>query len=206
MVQLGWRVKGLMLASAVGMMLGGCSSAPALTRSGFLSDYSALKDVDECQRVYTSSRLREYRSFMVDPVEVRWHEDVDSEEIAAYCRRAMTSALEDHGLTVTSTPGPGTARIRIAVTSISEATWWKKVHPASNLAGAGRGGAAMESEVVDSMTGEQLGAVVQSGAGNRFKAFNFSTGSDVKSTIDAWARETGDRIDGQRSAGGLPLF
>lgn len=61
--------------------------------------------------------------------------------------------------------------------------------------GAGCGGAAMEAEIVDSVTGEQVAAVIRSGVGSQFRAFNISTVSDVKNTIDVWARDAGHQLD-----------
>jgi hypothetical protein len=45
----------------------------------------------------------------------------------------------------------------------------------------------MEGEVLDSVTGKQLGAVVQAAPGNQFNFTAFSTVDDVKSAIDKWA-------------------
>jgi hypothetical protein len=92
---------------------------------------------------------------------------------------------------ITETPGFHVARLRIAITGIADSTWWMKLHPASKLAGAGTGGAAMEGEVVDSRSGKQLGAVVQASTGNQFNIAAFSTVDDVQSAIDKWI----DRMD-----------
>ena len=62
------------------------------------------------------------------------------------------------------------------------------------MTGAGLGGASMEGEVVDSVTGKQLGAVVQSGKGNQFELDTFSELDDVKDVIDSWAEAAGKRL------------
>lgn len=53
----------------------------------------------------------------------------------------------------------------------------------------------------DAVTGEQLAAVVQTGVGSQFTVLNFSTVSDVKSTIDQWVKNACDRLDELRAAG-----
>lgn len=91
---------------------------------------------------------------------------------------------------MTDRPGVGVARVQIALTDIAESTWWRKIHPVWRSLGAGTGGASMEAEIVDSVTGERLAAVIQTVSGNQFDFTAFSTLADVKSAIDKWA-ETG---------------
>ncbi len=192
------------LLAGLSLLASACSSIPPTTKSGFLSSYSSLQEVDEHRLRYVSPDLRSYSSFMVDPVHIESLDDdlrpSDRAEIARYCRDAFVRVMQDRGFAITSTPGPYTGRLRIALTSIEDATWWKKIHPASGLLGAGRGGAAMEAEIVDSTTGVQLAAVVQSGVGDKFKAFNISTVSDVKNTIDVWAEDAAKRFERLRAA------
>jgi hypothetical protein len=183
----------------LGLLLGGCSSSPATTHSGFLSDYSKLRAVNDRKMNFISPELKTYRSFMVDPVQFRAQRSslkaADRAEIAAYMKDAIERVLQGAGYTLVAKPSADTARFRLAITNVHESTWWMKVHPGSNLAGAGRGGAAMEGEIVDANTGDQLAAVVQAGTGSQFTAFNYSTVSDIKSTIDEWAKVAAERFD-----------
>lgn len=191
------------LACIAALFVGGCSSAPAMTESGFLSDYSKLTDVTATRMRFVTPALKDYKAFIVDPVQIRSQASElsapDRAEIAVYFRDAFVKVLTDRGYAITSTPGVGTARVRIALTNMQQSTWWMKVHPASSLSGAGRGGASMEGEVIDSVTGKQVAAVVQAGVGSQFTAFNYSTVSDIKSTIDEWAKNAGNRLDDLRS-------
>ena len=57
----------------------------------------------------------------------------------------------------------------------------------------------MEGEVLDSVSGKQIGAVVQASPGNQFNFTNFSTVADVKSAIDKWADQAGRRLDEMRA-------
>lgn len=107
--------------------------------------------------------------------------------------------VEGQGLGVVDRPGVGVARVRLALTDVAKSTWWQKIHPASRMTGAGTGGAAMEGEVIDSVTGEQVAAIVQAGQGNQFDFSAFSTLADVKNAIDAWAEQAGARLKELRS-------
>lgn len=185
-----------LLLCAISMV--GCSSAPALTHTGFLSSYDRLETVNDNRMRYIAPELKNYQAFIIDPVQISSQKGQlkpeDRAEIATYFRESLVKVLGETGYKVTSTPGVGTARIRVALTNVQDSKWWMKVHPVGNLAGGGRGGASMESEIIDSVTGEQLAAVVQAGTGSQFTAFNYSTVSDIKSTIDEWARNAGQRL------------
>lgn len=193
------------LAMVLAGLLGGCSSAPATTHSGFLSDYSKLRAVNDQKMSFISPELKTYRSFMVDPVQFRAQRSKlsaeDRAEIARYMKESIETVLQNAGYKLVSAAGADTARFRIAITNVHESTWWMKIHPGSNLAGAGRGGAAMEGEIVDATTGDQLAAVVQAGTGSQFTAFNYSTVSDIKSTIDEWAKVAAARFEELQKSG-----
>jgi hypothetical protein len=180
-------------------LIGGCSSAPAVTQTGFLSSYANLSEAGENRMRYTSPSLKDYSSFIVDPVQVSSEKATlsaeDRAKVAKYFRESLSKSLKERGYTVTDTAGAKTARIRVAITNVHESTWWQKVHPASSLAGAGRGGASMEGEVIDSVTGEQLAGVVQSGVGSQFTVGNFSTVADLENVIDQWVKTAVDRLD-----------
>ena len=170
----------------------GCANRPAPTHTGFLSDYSKLEPLSDSRARYQSGRVRggEYTSFIVDPVEARAPitkiSAADRAEATNYMRAKIIDMLQRNGETVTDTPGVGVARIRLALTDVGKSQWWMKIHPVTRTAGAGTGGAAMEGEVIDSVTGEQLGAIVQAGVGDRFDLTAFSTLADVKNAIDKW--------------------
>lgn len=179
----------LLLLIAIG---GGCASKPALTHSGFLSDYTKLAPIDSDRARYQSPDAKQYRSFIVDPVKIQVSADAlspaDQAEAARHFQRAFEGAIKEAGYGVTNAPGAGVGRVRLALTDVAASTWWKKIHPVTRAIGAGTGGAAMEAEVVDSLTGAQVAAVVQAGTGNQFRLANFTTLADVKSAIDGWAR------------------
>lgn len=181
----------------------GCTTTtPAPT--GFLSDYSKLEDVKPGWMRYVSPKLGDYSSFIVDPVEIRVERDVlDAEkraEVARYMRDALIKVLEENDYAVVPEAGMKTARLCVAITDIQDSKWYLNIHPASKITGAGKGGASMEAEVIDSVTGEQLAAVIRRGQGKQFELSPFSTVNDVKAVIDEWAKSASERLKELREA------
>jgi hypothetical protein len=58
-------------------------------------------------------------------------------------------------------------RLRIAITGIEKTTPIANIHPAMKMSGMGLGGAAMEAEAVDSVSGDRVAAVVDAQSGRR---------------------------------------
>lgn len=178
---------------------GGCASTPP-PRTGFLSDYSRLERIDDNKARWVSPKARQYKAFMVDPVQLRAVKDppvLTPEEratVANYMHDAFVSVLRDGGYGIESRPGVDVARVRFALTDIKTANALLSLHPASKLTGAGTGNVAMEGEVIDSVTGEQLAAVVKRGSGNQFELDTFDKLDDIKDVIDDWAKEMGERL------------
>jgi hypothetical protein len=67
--------------------------------------------------------------------------------------------------------------------------------PQTKLIGSGLGGATLEVEMVDSETGEQIGALVESQLGKRLSLEGVSTWGDAKGVMDRWANRLRQRID-----------
>lgn len=182
------------------MGLWGCGSDP-VPRTGFISDYSSLKVVDSQKDRYVSPKLSQYQAYIVDQVQLRTKNTPEAfspserAEVAKYMWMKFVAVLRAEGYKVTTQAGVGVARVRFAITDIQEATWWMNLHPASKLTGAATGGASMEGEVIDSVTGEQLAAVVKTGRGNQFELDTFDKLDDVKDVIDVWAEEAKARLN-----------
>lgn len=189
-----------LLASGV---LSCCATRPPPVQTGFLSDYSKLEKVDDHRMRYASTRIAEYGTFIVDPVVFRTPPQKltpeQRAEVAGHFRGRVIRMIEQRGLAVTGAPGVGVARISFALTDIAKSTWWMKLHPGMRLSGAGTGGAAMEAEVVDSVTGEQLAAAVQSSFGTQLDITAFSTVADVNNAVDKLVDQAGRRFDELRA-------
>ena len=195
-------ISALLLFTATTTLLGGCeSSMPA--RTGFLGDYSKLEQHSGTSYRYLSpdNRLGDYHSFIIDPVSTYTHHGDLSKmelsevgELTAYLQDALASAISDK-YPVVRTPGPGVARLRAAITDVKRSTWWLNIHPGTKLMGAGTGSAALEAELIDSATGEQVAALVESQKGNQFELDTFSKLDDVKDVMDDWAKRFRERLD-----------
>ena len=190
----------LTLLSVV-VTIAGCGPKEPV-KSGFLSDYSRLEAVSSTSlRYLDAAALRGYSSFIVDPVEGRLYgkargriSEEDLTDITSYMHAAIVEQLSTN-YTVAYRPGPGVARIRVAITDLKKSTPALNVLPQTKLAGVGLGGASMEAEIVDSQTGRQIGAVVESQLGNRLSMAGISTWGDSKQVIDNWAKRLKKRLD-----------
>ena len=138
-----------------------------LRHSDFLSSYDDLAPLPGRTGVesYRSARLAQFHTFIVDPVVVLPTRSVLNFEITALQREQLAADLQSEvrenlrlagKLAVSNTPGPGVGRLRSAVTEIG-----RNITPNGTRAGQ-IGGATVEAEVLDSVSGERLGAVIVS--------------------------------------------
>lgn len=178
--------------------------------SGFLSDYSklepaplfdgeALTYVNETER----ERLRDYVAIIVDPVQLYVETDLDMslvpeggpEAAATYFRFALIEAVSD-AFPLMSEAGPLTLRLRAALVGIDvggEVTLEEDsgLEPLERSIYIGEVG--VEMELVDSMTGEQIAAMVDKaplGEGAEIGAVHFSRSERfdaAQEAFDEWA-------------------
>jgi hypothetical protein len=200
----------VLMVVVIGLMIiqCGCGLGRA-TKTGFLTDYSRLsKESDTTLRHINKGALARYSSFIVDPVEVHFHRGSKAIEhrtkgkltqqqvtdLTSYLHNRIVKAVEDSGNRVVYQPASGVARIRVALTDIDKSTA-ASLLPQAKLIGAGIGGASMEAEVVDSITGEQIGAVVESKLGSRIPFANLGEWDAAKQVMDDWAKRFQKRLD-----------
>ena len=115
-------------------------------------------------------------------------------DLTNYFHDAIVKAITDSGARLFTRPGPGVARIRVALTDLKE-TGALNVLPQASLLGVGVGGAAMEAEFVDSVTGKQIAAVVESQKGGRVPFTNLGDWGTAKGIMDGWAKRLKERLD-----------
>jgi hypothetical protein len=196
----------VLMVVAIGLMLiqSGCGSeGPAQT--GFLTDYSRLREESDTSLRYINERaLAKYSSFIVDRVEVHFHSGAKSKgklteqqisDLTNYMHAKIVKAVEDSGNRVAYQPVAGVARIRVALTDINKSSAASLLPQAKLVAGAGIGGASMEAEIVDSMTGEQIGAVVESRKGSRMPFADLGKWDAAKGVMNDWAKRLQKRLD-----------
>jgi len=191
----------------------GCGRRAA-KKTGFLSDYTHLERVsDSSLRYLDRQTLGGYSSFIVDRVEVHFHDgakaiekksegkltEQDMADIMNYLHSAMVKAVEDAGCRVAYRPGPGVARIRTAITDMEETNVVLAAVPQARvLTGAGTGGASMEFEVVDSQSGRQIAAGIETRSGSRIPFTGLSQWGGAKAAIDNWANRVKERLEETR--------
>ena len=105
-------------------MLGSCSMTTHKT--GFLSDYKNLKADGDTLRYENANGIKAYDSFIVEPVKMVSHRDakpVDAEHaktVTSAFRKDIVSKLKAANYKVVNSPGPGVARVRVAITDIDK--------------------------------------------------------------------------------------
>ena len=197
-----YSIAGLLLPM---LIIAGCA-APVQEQqeSGFLQDYSRLVETDDSSYVYVGPKLGNYSTFMIDPVALLFTQDPDDpqfdeaemSDIKEFVITEMTEALtRDNAYQVVETPAPGVGRIRIGITDIDASTGIYNVLIYTKITGAGLGGIATESEVVDSITGEQLAAAIHWGSGSRILRAGFTRAGDAKILIARWVKLARTAID-----------
>jgi hypothetical protein len=195
----------VLMVAALGLMLiqCGCESG-GLVKTGFLTDYSRLRAESDTSLRYINERaLDAYSGFIVDSVEVHFHSGAKSRgkltrqelrDLTNYMHSAIIKAVQNSRKAVVYQPAASVARIRVALTDI-EKTGAPNVLPQASLVGVALGGVSMEAEIVDSMTGEQIGAVVEAQKGSRIPFSNLGEWTTAKKIMDDWANRLKERLE-----------
>jgi len=199
----------LMVVASV-VLAGMCGCGPkGPTETGFLSDYSQLKaESDSSYRYLDKAVFGSYRGFIVDPVTVHFKEGAKAIEMKSegklteqnmadltnYFHDVIVKAITEAGCQVEYKPGLGIARVRVAISDIQETSAMNAL-PQASLLGVGVGGAAMEAEFVDSQTGKQIAAVVESQKGGRMPFSNLGEWGTAKGVMDGWAKRLKERLE-----------
>lgn len=172
--------------------------------NGFLSDYSKLQKNPRYKgsRIYSNpeASLKNYSRFIVNPVQVRLsslgeNRNADSkklQEISQYAHEQFVTALQSNGYPVVTNPGPGTLVLRSALTEVASS----KLKSRSILMNISLGGASIEAEFVDALSGEVVVAVMESQRG-KITAVGSSSNQyeNAKNVIDRWAARLVQRLD-----------
>lgn len=173
------------------------------TRTGFLSDYSQIRSVsDTSYRYIKPGALRGYSSFIIEPVVIHFHSGSKGGNISrkdlSHLRQFMYSELRNaisNKYRIVTTPGPGVAKLRVAITDIKKSKTMQNLMPITKIAGTGLGGASMEAELLDSQTGAQIAAVVETQSGNRLSFEGLSKWGDAEAVMKGWAKRFRKRLD-----------
>lgn len=185
----------VILTALVGCKSSSSSAGTQTTR--FLSDYSRLKPISGTSQWYINPKydLRNYSRFIVDRVDLLLEpgkksgpKDWDEvEKMRDYMRTVIKLSIRRPNEVVTQA-GPGVARIRIALTGLKGAS----------AAGLGTSRVSMETEILDSQTGEQIAAIVESQKKGGMVNEYGGKWRDAQEIMDAWAKRFYNRLDEAR--------
>ena len=205
------------------MLLGACATmqARSTTTSGFLGDYSQLKEGKDGQAllVYIDPKadIKSYNRILMDPVKLYASSEHSMENVSPEDRQKLLNyadaAIREHlakNYTFVREPGPGVMRLRFALTETDSSyvvlDTVSTVLPVG-LALAGLqtaatgscsfvGSAGAEVEMQDSLTGKRLMAAVDRQVGGKMtgKGDKFDEWHTVKNAIDLWADRMQTRL------------
>jgi hypothetical protein len=174
-------------------------------RTGFISDYSQLEKVNDTLYLYLGPKVSSYSQYRIVGPEILFDRNADDsdkftaeeiEELTQYFRAHLSDALtQNEGYSVVEDAGEGVATIRLAVTALDASLGALNIAVTTKITGAGLGGAAMEGEMLDSLTGEQLGAWIRWGSGSRVFKAGLTRLGDAKMQINRWTKDMRQRID-----------
>jgi hypothetical protein len=184
----------IVAALAVVGLAAGCASKPMETKS-FLTDYDNLKLVDEDFSFYKAPDMStaNYPKLIVTPIEfalspddLASFTDGQKQQIREHAQKTVNKLLTPY-FQMVQQPGPGTGKLRVAFTDIEQSNALLALYPMTRAAGAGRGGAAIQGEIVDSETNTQLVAWTRKFKGSMLHGSGAGALSDIMTAIDVWA-------------------
>jgi hypothetical protein len=196
---------GLIVTSLSVISISSCATG-GKSPSGFLSNYGQLNagygTADSVSSyVKPGIDLKKYDSVIIDPVTTVVAAPEISPAVTAQLASYLASSLSDSSSTslkMVSTPGPTTLRIRANLTDVIEGNKLgkpvKTVHSAPSATLTGTLGSAavaafisdvsFEGEVLDSVTGERLVALIDHRLGNKREASPTTTWAAVRSAVN----------------------
>jgi len=202
---------------------------------GFLSDYSKLKPEGgdsnayvleaspEVGSKYNKIMLERIKIYFADASETKSIDPTDLKALTDYFQDALSKSLGDAYPLVTE-PGPDVLRLRIAVTNVvpnnTGASVVTLIVPYLWVADAGTGvakgnagstafvgKASIEAEALDSVSGDQIAAYVETEIPKKYNWTHglskgvtsytdaYSTWAYTKEAMDIWAKHVRERMD-----------
>ena len=162
------------------VLICGCATKKIeLTHSGFLSNYNQLQDDEQLEgmkifRNETVDIAGKYSKIMIAPVVIQLdpeqHDaklsEEDKQKLSDYFHEQLVAKLQNE-YEITEERGEDVMLLRAAITDILANKVYLNLHWSTTLVGAGIGGASIEAELVDSMTGERILAFIDAMKGRR---------------------------------------
>jgi hypothetical protein len=196
---------GLSATAATTLLLSSCSTG-GKSPSGFLSNYAQLNagygTADAVSSFVKSGvDFKKYDSVIIEPVTTTVAapgiSPAVTDQLAAYLSGSLNSQLSS-GYKIVNTPGPKTLRVRTGLTDVIENSKGGKpvvtVHTDPKITLSGNLGSAtiatfvsqvsFEGELLDSMSGERLAALIDHRLGNKREATATTQWASVRSAIN----------------------
>lgn len=200
------------------LAIAGCATteqAPNARMSGFLGDYSQLHPGKSGQAQYVyrdlSVDFSKYHKAILEPVQLWAAESDDStlknlskedqQLLVDYLYVSLSDVLK-RDYTLVNEPGPDVMRVKCAITEAKASSPVKEILSTITPYGlgisyakkltvgthSGAGVVSVEGELLDSVTGQRLAAVVDRRAGSKSLAGKYSRWGDVQDAFSFWAR------------------
>lgn len=186
-----------------------CCTAHHVTESGFLGNEKSYQQLRPAKGddflLYQREPgiLRRYSSFVVEPVVVLASSD---DGLMAPSERELRNLGEDFRREIVQRLGnkvsvighstPGVARIRVALTDAAPNRALLNLGSVWATDGAGAGGASMEAEIVDSVSGRRLMAVMGSRKDGKSGYFNsLRRWQGTRESFSVWADDLARAVE-----------
>jgi hypothetical protein len=210
----------LIMMVAFALMAGTGWAKKEMRKSGFLSDYSKLKEGKKGQAEFVyikeGANWKSYDKIMIDHLVFFMSEDAqykgiqpdELKEIADTWHRAFIQAVQGD-YEITHEPGPGVLRFRAAITDVSPTKRalnmittvvpvglaFSVIKKGVTGAGTGVGKVTSEAEILDSSTNEVLAAAIDFKAGQKYRVDKaLSKWGHIRLAIESWAKSLRDRL------------
>jgi hypothetical protein len=181
--------------------------------SGWMNDYDSLVFSEErnAYLFFNEAKRGSYSKVILDEV-VIYSENGEAggqiaEESTSYLAKGLADLLASKGMAA-SDPGPGILRIKLAITAVEKSKEDLKAYNFVPVAAVFRGAQAatgnvatyidamFEAEMVDSVSGERVAAIVAKGIEETEKRSGDDlTFDDVKPTLDKWLAQYSETLD-----------
>lgn len=207
----------LLLLAATGACTTLADKTQKIHLSGFLDDYSRMTYREDRGGILAWERRGvrwiEYQRLMIDEPEILLSPQaggIDRDaakfaELARYFHTRLVASVEDMYPVVTE-PGPDVLRIRCAITNVMTVERARELYfDESYVVPVDIGGAGIEGEFLDSMSGKRLLAFVDAQSEARPGGIGvYARWEDARSAFDDWARRFRGWLDYKHGLTNLP--
>jgi len=200
------------------LVIAGCATteqAPNVQMSGFLGDYTQFHRGKDGQAEYVYRDINvdfsKYQKVMLEPVQLWTAESSasilnslskeDQQLLVEYLYVSLSDAFK-RDYTIVNEPGPDVMKVRCAITEARATSPVKEILSTVTPYGlgisyakhfvlgthSGVGVVSVEGELLDSVTGKRLAAVVDRRAGTKSLADKYTRWGDVQDAFSFWAR------------------